>query len=523
MTSSPRVAYYVMVLKPSVQKRLFLLNVLAFIQIFDIEFSQQIVPLFFTGLTTFAFVVIIVSMLSTKRVNTYGKRSSRIVYLSAENDTTNLDSISSPTKQVIDDENPVVNTPGSTRKLLRWGRKVKGHSTSPRGSPKAANIFGLASKKASLKEGPGCTPQRQPLGLKSSSVFNSPSIVYLGTRTPQLPHKQHTPTFAPFVDLNADVIHGEQNHAKTRRKKSTKPPGCQTKLTEITNVSTTEDDELPVRRPQRKVKRAIVVISDTEDGNDTDDENDPSRAITTQQQAPSSPHDGVPHDPIIISDDDDDDEEDPSSDFIPNIKGPKFRKNSIRKPSLPSNTRAKPRNNEMAQRPQKPFKRAVSLRKKIAKDRMSLTDLHMDSTLTELGELSMSSRDSRSKRASRFTKNVLPPELQYLSALLAECSQEAPRSFDEFIEGFPSNDTFRQHSAADLAFRKIGEASYSEVFAIGDVVLKVIPLRNETMASQASNDDVDWPCESDCKDVLQEIKVTRELGNTCPGFIKLLG
>jgi hypothetical protein len=76
-----------------------------------------------------------------------------------------------------------------------------------------------------------------------------------------------------------------------------------------------------------------------------------------------------------------------------------------------------------------------------------------------------------------------------------------------------------------IEFRKIGEASYSEVFGIGDVVLKVIPLRDEDAdASQISLDGgvEDGPSPSDAKDVLKEMIVTRAMGEMCEGFVDLL-
>ncbi|KAG6880157.1 hypothetical protein C0992_004609 [Termitomyces sp. T32_za158] len=119
----------------------------------------------------------------------------------------------------------------------------------------------------------------------------------------------------------------------------------------------------------------------------------------------------------------------------------------------------------------------------------------------------------------------------YLKPLLAECGQSTcgPIEFSSFIETFPY-DRVVQSSAGfptDLRFRKIGEASYSEVFGIGDVVLKVIPLRDESSGSTAlsSTEDTaeeDGPAPTDAKDVLKEIIVTDAMGQVCDGFVKLL-
>ena len=134
------------------------------------------------------------------------------------------------------------------------------------------------------------------------------------------------------------------------------------------------------------------------------------------------------------------------------------------------------------------------------------------------------------------------PEIpQYLRSLLAECHQETCglHEFSAFIETFPfdpivqpADDT---SNLSDVRFRKIGEASYSEVFGIGDVVLKVIPLRDESPDADANRnklkmnvkyneygEEQDGPAPSDAKDVLKEIIVTRAMGELCNGFVKLL-
>ena len=79
------------------------------------------------------------------------------------------------------------------------------------------------------------------------------------------------------------------------------------------------------------------------------------------------------------------------------------------------------------------------------------------------------------------------------------------------------------HDGVSLpTFQKIGEASYSEVFGIGDVVLKIIPLRDETKRPVDFHDDMDSPAPSDAKDVLKEVVVTKAMGEICDGFVRLL-
>ena len=107
----------------------------------------------------------------------------------------------------------------------------------------------------------------------------------------------------------------------------------------------------------------------------------------------------------------------------------------------------------------------------------------------------------------------------HLLSLMDECGQSAPVEFSAFIEAFPFHPIVQSTGPEPIAFQKIGEASYSEVFGIGDVVLKIIPLRDE---ESPVRDDVDTPAPSDAKDVLKEIVVTRAMGEICSGFVSLL-
>ncbi|KAJ6538553.1 hypothetical protein DFH09DRAFT_1398431 [Mycena vulgaris] len=115
----------------------------------------------------------------------------------------------------------------------------------------------------------------------------------------------------------------------------------------------------------------------------------------------------------------------------------------------------------------------------------------------------------------------------YLQPLLAECGQGASglHEFSAFIKYFPYDPLVCAHERTAAGFRKIGEASYSEVYGIGDVVLKVIPLRDETqrrLRPNAKAEEVDGPAPTDAKDVLKEIIVTHAMGEVCDGFVKLL-
>lgn len=113
-----------------------------------------------------------------------------------------------------------------------------------------------------------------------------------------------------------------------------------------------------------------------------------------------------------------------------------------------------------------------------------------------------------------------PSQPEHLLPLLSECSQTCPHEFSAFIETFPFDPIVQPaEDDLDVKFRKIGEASFSEVFGIGDVVLKIIPLRDE---EQMVTNDSETPAPSDAGDVLKEVIVTRAMGEMCSGFVKLL-
>jgi hypothetical protein len=122
---------------------------------------------------------------------------------------------------------------------------------------------------------------------------------------------------------------------------------------------------------------------------------------------------------------------------------------------------------------------------------------------------------------------VHAPEVpEYLLPLLQECNQDSPHEFSSFINSFPFDQIVQSYESelatySKATFRKVGEATYSEVFGIGSVVLKIVPLRDE-FETKADRHDVESPPPSDTKDVLREIAATRSMGELCEGFTKLL-
>ena len=148
----------------------------------------------------------------------------------------------------------------------------------------------------------------------------------------------------------------------------------------------------------------------------------------------------------------------------------------------------------------------------------TLTDFDLSIDFSNL------SMESPSQTQDTYRSEFEVPK--YLKPLLEECHQETcgPHNFSAFIESFPFDPiTSRGIEDVDVTFRKIGEASYSEVFGIGDVVLKVIPIRDESEAGQSfTPGEEDGPAPSDAKDVRKEIIVTRAMGEVYNGFVKLL-
>ncbi|KAG9120134.1 hypothetical protein FRC07_004503, partial [Ceratobasidium sp. 392] len=107
-----------------------------------------------------------------------------------------------------------------------------------------------------------------------------------------------------------------------------------------------------------------------------------------------------------------------------------------------------------------------------------------------------------------------------LQSLLSTCSQSEPIDLEAFVSTFSTDDVHAQYpSPSRRRWRKIGEASYSEVFGLGGVVVKIIPLR---MEGEDAILDVDGPFVSEAEDVEKEIAVTRAMGEIQNGFIKLV-
>jgi hypothetical protein len=151
----------------------------------------------------------------------------------------------------------------------------------------------------------------------------------------------------------------------------------------------------------------------------------------------------------------------------------------------------------------------------------------------------------------------LEAKVQHLSVvdpmeqLLAACSQSAAIAFTELFtdaarvpqilkEATPLESStpppptirgirgrvIRPQTIGDLQIRKIGEASFSEVYGVSskntpELVMKVIPLLNPERAPK--EDGVDEPDASEPGDVLKEVEITKAMGDAGEGFVRYHG
>lgn len=135
------------------------------------------------------------------------------------------------------------------------------------------------------------------------------------------------------------------------------------------------------------------------------------------------------------------------------------------------------------------------------------------------------------------SSSARPPVEDHLSRLLSLCSQTKPHAFSTWIESpdlWPSlqggsSEAKRgpgrpSKTRSTVHFRKLGEASFSEVFAARsgveeEIVLKVVPLLREEV--QDDDDDDDEVFRSNANDVAREIEITRRLQEVGQRFVRV--
>lgn len=123
-----------------------------------------------------------------------------------------------------------------------------------------------------------------------------------------------------------------------------------------------------------------------------------------------------------------------------------------------------------------------------------------------------------------------------ITPLLEISGQRAPHDFNTFASSFPTEDIHtarhrgRRKSPSNMGqptWKKIGEASFSEVFRVGEVVLKIIPLEyrsttSHTMDERSRGRRIPRPSTSLPEDVVREINATRIMSSVHSGFTRLL-
>ncbi|KAF8138383.1 hypothetical protein EV363DRAFT_1251987 [Boletus edulis] len=481
----------------------------------------------------------------TKQVNSYGRRGSRIVNVSDRRDRESAISSASdvdtlPPSRPLKRENAIIISPA---KPPIGRRRLLGSNRSPRGSPLAQN---KATRDAATIRRPSRvesgTYMRQPLtplrANGTSSNEQSPASRIKGksnaftikqTRTSMKPHVPVIPVDIIVFDEEGNMLKHERrlSHTqiqpnqtrtvagKSKRGSKMSPPSPQP-------IAISDDSDLDVLSPEPVTKRlnrrprAIVISSDESEANDESNgrvRKNPAVPLAQSHSRPKSLRVEVviPTKPFRkpkVS------KRPPSPPPLtltptkpPALATPSFQLGPTAVPShlAPPIPLAKPRQLTPIRGSSS---RSVFRRSPPTPSTPTESDLSFD-----LAQLNLSDASA--------IDDLADAQPEYLVPLLNECAQTSPYEFSAFIESFPF-DPIVQSSAEDedVGFRKIGEASYSEVFGIGDVVLKIIPIRFGGESTHPETDEIPPP--SDAEDVLKEIIVTKAMGEICDKFVKLL-
>jgi serine/threonine-protein kinase haspin len=443
----------------------------------------------------------------TKQVSSYGRRNRRIVNDSHDPFDGVEDAKRSPVSRRIGD--PIVN--GHTLTSM-----FSPH-VSPQRRPKKRR--GDTKAETSHKRRTESDSGRHPLSPHSVNVSRRSALGGPSKKSPLSGPHGASKALVPLSPVtNVDIIVLDENGRRLSLEKRSKsnvqvnqkkplhresPAYRQAPATSVIVISDSEDDETndsPSLQLTQRAKRWPKVMSSSDEEDDAESSislSPPPKSIVAASGIQKSP---IPHRSKPPSP--------PKSQFWVEIVSPR--------PAAPSQSRLQapppfhylPEPSYGKARQLTPIRRKGSSFTQIPPSPSTPTDIDISFDLDGL-------------TISSISYDNPPPTSQpaHLLSLMEECGQSAPVEFSAFIEAFPFHPVVQTTGSEPIAFLKIGEASYSEVFGIGDVVLKIIPLRDE---ESPARDDVDTPAPSDAQDVLKEIIVTRAMGEICDGFVNLI-
>ncbi|KAL1739484.1 hypothetical protein HDZ31DRAFT_68883 [Schizophyllum fasciatum] len=511
----------------------------------------------------------------TKQVKTYGKRSQRIVPVVGSSDLRSLHKAPS----IFDDLPPPQWAPVACRMKKRENAAAKPGSPKvvhvKRSKPGAVAMRRTETTKAADKMRPAAetvvsklkeaSAQDAPRSPLAAVPFNSPAVK---AKRPRVTSSRGRPTGLPNRSsvTNVDIItldhdgtplkqerrvshsRAEVNLAQSRGKRPLQSlQACFDNAT--VEASDDEDEYVPAPRTQRRRRidseiskpapRVIEIESDSEP------ESLPEPA---QESVPQTPEAALavkppatfklPTPPIVLL---------PTPRYTNAIPTSATRKTTPSSASPPSPSpppsvdsspmpAAAPHRSFVMQPTSKP-RQLTPIRGARRKGLFNPPSPPSPLTSSDLEDISFaSSADDLELDSSLSSLEEAPSFPDYVRPLLVECNQEenGPYEFSAFLTTFPF-DPVVGDTRGHASFRKIGEASYSEVFGIGDVVLKIIPLKDEEgitsttsgklkarRDSSPEDDDDEGPAPSDVKDVVKEIIVTRAMGEVCDRFVRLL-
>jgi serine/threonine-protein kinase haspin len=504
----------------------------------------------------------------TKQIFSYGKRSQRIVNVSEER------CMPQEAGNIFDDLEPAQWAPIASRmkkrennipckprtpspKVIRMNRKKRLSPVLPsakkqhrlaqimdaeatkRESSSTNGMTKVSSSKAALDT--ASIPPRTPFSHFPLNVPGSPAIP-AGWSPPGMgpPPKRNKP-FSPFVDMDIIILDENRKAVKQERRvsrtrvegdpfnhgKANKLKGPFTQGKPSRHPTDTADSDSDFikqsEKPKRLARRApLIVYSDDSESDDNDSAPIP-QAHKTATALHSLLNRGVGAE---------------SSRAVNSIHPTKTTIKTASQPVLPQVLPAPATSYQPLPSPPLRPRQLTPIRGSHGRHLFeppsppspACTDLDLSLEFEELTLASLSHVDTSCRSE--------PEHPTYLRPLLEECHQEkcGPIDFSSFIDTFPFDPVVRSENGkpTGATFRKVGEASYSEVFGIGDVVLKVIPLRDESNDEASTNklkmnvkcndsgEVEDGPAPSDAKDVRKEIIVTRAMGEVCDGFVKLL-